>query len=85
MSGIQQLVSSSSESAALTLYNAGSQIRCFSERTEEATVVDVPLQLEVQEVPAHTEVHCNSTAQMHLLVKVFGSVAAELQVSGLMY
>lgn len=59
-------------------------------------MVDVPLQLEVQEVPAQTEVQRNSTcthddkekpttAQMHLLVKVFGSAAAELQVSGLTY
>lgn len=31
------------QGAALTLNNAGSQIRRFSERTEEAAVVDVPL------------------------------------------
>lgn len=62
-------MSSGSESAALTLYNAGSQIRCFSERTEEAAVVNVPLQLEVQEVPAHTEVQHNSTCTHALRMK----------------
>lgn len=40
----------------LTLYDAGSQICSFSKRTEETTVVDISLQLEVQEIPGHTDV-----------------------------
>lgn len=40
--------------AGLTLHDAGPQVRSLGEGTEETAVVDVPLQLEVQEVPGHT-------------------------------
>lgn len=63
--GVQQ--QDDQRSAALTLNNAGSQIRRLSKRTEEAAVVDVPLQLEVQEVPAHTQMFSvTARAHMHL-------------------
>lgn len=51
--------------SGLTLNNVGSQIGSFSKRTEEATVVDVSLQLEIEEIPEQTHTHTHARMHAH--------------------